>query len=138
MALVQKFIVEDARKASSLLPRHIALLSPDGTPWKGGGSTEIADESITAAKIADGVIPAVPGAATASAQGLVKKASAVTDVASADAAVAAAETVTKAEFDAVVAVANETKKQFNDLLAKMKTAGQMTWVITWLTRATAH
>lgn len=135
MALVQKFIVEDAEKASSLLPQHIALLSPDGTPWEGGGSTEIADGSITAAKIADdavtadkiadGVIPTVPGAATASEQGLVKKASAVTAVASADAAVAAAETVTKAEFDAVVAVANETKKQLNDLLAKMKTAGQM-------------
>lgn len=28
--LVQKFIVEDAGKASSILPQHVALVSPDG------------------------------------------------------------------------------------------------------------
>lgn len=28
--LVQKFIVEDADKASSILPQHVALVSPDG------------------------------------------------------------------------------------------------------------
>ena len=27
--LVQKFIVEDAGKASSILPQHVALVSPD-------------------------------------------------------------------------------------------------------------
>lgn len=30
--LVQKFIVEDAGKASSILPQHVALVSPDGEP----------------------------------------------------------------------------------------------------------
>ena len=30
--LVQKFIVEDAGKASSILPQHVALVSPDGKP----------------------------------------------------------------------------------------------------------
>lgn len=28
--LVQKFIVEDVGKASSILPQHVALVSPDG------------------------------------------------------------------------------------------------------------
>ena len=28
--LVQKFIVEDADKASNILPQHVALVSPDG------------------------------------------------------------------------------------------------------------
>ena len=30
--LVQKFIVEDASKASSILPQHVALVSPDDKP----------------------------------------------------------------------------------------------------------
>ena len=30
MQLVQKFIVEDADKASSILPQHVALVSPEG------------------------------------------------------------------------------------------------------------
>lgn len=30
--LVQKFIVEDADKASNILPQHVALVSPDGKP----------------------------------------------------------------------------------------------------------
>ena len=72
--------------------------------------------------------PTIPGAytlpaATTAALGGVKKAAAVASVASADAASAAAETVTKAEFDMVVAVANETKKQLNALLAAGKAAG---------------
>mgnify|MGYP004550541753 CR=1 FL=1 len=32
MALVQKFIVEDASKASSLLPQHVALVDAEGNP----------------------------------------------------------------------------------------------------------
>lgn len=35
MALVQKFIVEDAEEASSLLPQHIALVDPEGNDWNG-------------------------------------------------------------------------------------------------------
>lgn len=135
-ALVQKFIVEDVKKASSLMPAHIALVNPDGTPWTGGGGSaeitdgsittaKIADDAVTADKIADGVIPTVPGAATTSAQGLVKKASATNAVASADAIAAAGDAPTKAEFDAVVTLCNELKAQVNDLITKAKSAGQM-------------
>lgn len=136
MPLVQKFIVEDVEKASSLMPAHIALVNPDGTPWTGGGGSaeitngsitteKIADDAVTADKIADGVIPTVPGAATTSAQGLVKKASATNAVASADATAAAEDAPTKAEFDAVVTLCNELKAQVNDLITKAKSAGQM-------------
>lgn len=30
--LVQKFIVEDASKASPILPQHVCLVTPDGEP----------------------------------------------------------------------------------------------------------
>ena len=39
--LVQKFIVEDVGKASSILPQHVALVSPDGKPLPKGIRTEI-------------------------------------------------------------------------------------------------
>lgn len=48
---------------------------------------------------------------------------AVEDVASADAVAAATEPPTKAEFDAVVTLANETKAQLNAALAALRTAG---------------
>lgn len=35
MSLVQKFIVEDVEKASSILPQHVALVDPDGNKWTG-------------------------------------------------------------------------------------------------------
>ena len=35
MNLVQKFIVEDVEKASSILPQHVALVDPDGNKWTG-------------------------------------------------------------------------------------------------------
>lgn len=136
MPLVQKFIVEDVEKASSLMPAHIALVNPDGTPWTGGGGSaeitdgsittaKIADDAVTADKIADGVIPTVPGAATTSSQGLVKKASGTTAVASPDAVAAEGAAPTKAEFDAVVTLCNELKTQLNDLITNAKRAGQM-------------
>lgn len=62
-------------------------------------------------------------AATTSAIGGVKKASAVAAVAAADSTAAAADTVTKAEFDKVVAEVNEIKRQFNALIAAGKAAG---------------
>lgn len=101
--MVQKYIVEDAEKASGLLPMHVALVKPDGTPVNldGGGA---------------------PNATTTTA-GLVKKSSGVASVASADATECAGSAPTKAEFDAVVKLANETKKQLNDALAKLKSAG---------------
>lgn len=63
------------------------------------------------------------GTATTSTPGLVKQAAAVADVSAADAAVAAAETVTKAEFDAVVALTNADKATLNALLAACRAAG---------------
>lgn len=87
-------------------------------------TAKIADDAVTAEKIADGVIPVIPGAATTSANGLVKKTSAVNAVASPDATAAAA-APTKEEFDKVVTLANELKAQLNDLIAKNKAAGQM-------------
>lgn len=130
--LVQKFIVEDAASASSILPQHVALVNPDGSPVELGGSAPaagsvtgamIADKAITKAKIADGVIPTIPGAATTTALGLMKKASGVASVASSDSAASAGDAPTKAEFDKVVAEVNETKKQLNALLASLKAAG---------------
>lgn len=105
MSLVQKFIVEDVEKASSLLPQHIVLVNPDGTEFTGGGTA--------------------PGDATTTKAGLVKKASATNAVASADATAAAGDAPTKAEFDAVVTLCNELKAQVNDLITKAKGAGQM-------------
>lgn len=35
--LVQRFVVEDAEKASSLMPQHVALVKPDGTPYLATG-----------------------------------------------------------------------------------------------------
>lgn len=103
-ALVQRMVVEDASKASPLLPQHVALVNPDGTPFTGGGA---------------------PGAATAESAGVVRMAAAVPAVSAADASSAAAETVTKAEFDAVVALANQLKSTVNQLISGATAAGQM-------------
>lgn len=62
--------------------------------------------------------------ATTAVLGGVRKAGATSIVSAADAAQAATETVTKAEFDAVVAVANACKAAVNDLIAKAQAAGQ--------------
>lgn len=62
--------------------------------------------------------------ATTSAIGGVRKAGATSPVSAADAAQAATETVTKAEFDAVVALANACKAAVNDLISKAQAAGQ--------------
>lgn len=128
MALVQKFIVEDAAKASSILPQHVALVNTDGSPVTMGGS--IAANSVDTAKIKDGAVTAAkladdakPKAATTSAAGIVKKASGVAAVASADIAGAAGANPTKEEYAKAVALANETKKQLNALIAALKAAG---------------
>lgn len=101
--LVQKFVVHEGSEASDLMPMHVALVNDDGSDF--GGEA--------------------PGNATTTTAGLVKKSSAVSAVSSANAAAAAGSAPTKAEFDAVVALANECKKQLNDLISKAKTAGQM-------------
>lgn len=55
--------------------------------------------------------------------GGVKKGTAVATVAAADATVSAGAAPTKAEFDAVVAELNETKRQLNTLIGSLRTAG---------------
>lgn len=101
--LVQKYIVHPGSEASSLLPQHVALVNDDGSDFGGGA----------------------PGNATTTTAGLVKKSSAVSAVASADATAATGDAPTKAEFDAAVKLLNECKAQLNDLITKAKTAGQM-------------
>lgn len=102
--LIQKLVVHEGSEASDLMPMHVALVNDDGSDFGGGEA---------------------PGNATTSTAGLVKKASATTAIASPNATAAAAETVTKAEFDAVVTLLNECKAQVNDMISKAKTAGQM-------------
>ena len=102
--LIQKLVVHEGSEASDLMPMHVALVNDDGSDFGGGEA---------------------PGNATTTTAGLVKKSSAVSVVASADATAASGETPTKAEFNAVVTLVNELKTQVNDLITKAKTAGQM-------------
>ena len=102
--LIQKLVVHEGSEASDLMPMHVALVNDDGSDFGGGEA---------------------PGNATTTTAGLVKKSSAVSAVASADAAAAVGDAPTKAEFDAVVTLLNECKAQLNDLISKAKTAGQM-------------
>ncbi len=53
--MVQKYIVEDAKKASPLMPQHIALVDPKGKPVQLGGSAPAAG-SIDAAKLAENAV----------------------------------------------------------------------------------
>lgn len=103
-ALVQMMVVEDPSKASPLLPQRVALVNPDGTTFSGGE---------------------VPGAATTSQAGVVRMASAVAQVSAADAAQAAGDAPTKAEFDAVVALVNSLKATVNQMISAETSAGQM-------------
>lgn len=147
--IVQK---RTAKHKAGPLDAPVALYNPDGTPFKAGGDApttipygalttgaginlerdkgsgvvtlSIRSKGITAGMIADGVIPApyvLPAAGAA--LGGVKKAAAVTNVGAADAKAAAGESPTKAEFDAVVAELNETKRQLNAWLTSARTAG---------------
>ena len=102
--LIQKLVVHEGSEASDLMPMHVALVNDDGSDFGGGEA---------------------PGNATTTTAGLVKKSSAVSVVASANATAAAGDAPTKAEFDAVVTLVNELKTQVNDLITKAKAAGQM-------------
>lgn len=153
--LIQKFVVHEGSEASDLMPMHVALVNDDGSDFGGGGgeaatvdtlggATETGKSLMKAsnAEAARNAIgagtssfsgsyddltnkPTIPTAATTTAAGIVKKSSAVSAVASANATEATGDAPTKAEFDKVVALANELKKQVNDLITKAKTAGQM-------------
>lgn len=66
MNLVQKFIVEDVEKASSILPQHVALVDPDGNKWTGvtpaANVVKPADNTGDNLKTAvDGIIDALVG-----------------------------------------------------------------------------
>lgn len=65
-----------------------------------------------------------PEAATTAKAGVVKMAAALTKVTVADATAAAGEAPTKAEFDALVALANACKAAINGNADKAKSAGQ--------------
>ena len=104
-ALVQRVVVEPDAKPAPLLPMHVSLENPDGTPFAGGGEA--------------------PGEATTSKAGLVRMASAVGQVSEGDAAQAAGDAPTKEEFDAVVALVNSLKAKFNQLISAETSAGQM-------------
>lgn len=67
-----------------------------------------------------------PGNATTATAGVVKMATAVANVAAADAtSTASTETVDPAEFAAAVTLLNECKTKLNALLAAERTAGQL-------------
>lgn len=139
MAILRFKNVEDAPADG----QAVQLVHIDGLP--SGGSTpgdntittamlqdnavtndKIADGTIQAAKLASGVIPAAPGNATTETAGLVKMATAVANVAAADAtSTASAETVNPAEFAAAVTLLNECKTKLNALLAAERAAGQL-------------
>lgn len=87
---------------------------------------KIADGTIKAAKLASGVIPTPPGNASTATAGVVKMATAVANVAAADAqSTASSETVAPSEFSAVVTLLNECKTKLNALLAAERTAVQL-------------
>ena len=56
--MVQKFIVEDVEKASSLMPAHIALVNPDGTPYTGPVAAYVDPSTGTAQQIIGALIAA--------------------------------------------------------------------------------
>lgn len=85
------------------------------------GGDEIADGSITAKKLAEGVLPE---AATADKAGLVKKAAVTSVVAAVDATAAAGDAPTKAEFDAVVTLVNAVKQSLNGVINAQRAADQ--------------
>ena len=139
MAILRFKNVEDAPADG----QAVQLVHIDGLP--SGGSTpgdntittamlqanavtneKIADGTIQAAKLASGVIPTPPGNASTATAGVVKMASAVANVAAADAtSTASSETVSPAEFSAAVTLLNECKTKLNALLAAERTAGQL-------------
>lgn len=60
MQLVQKFIVEDAEKASPLLPQRVALVDPDGQPLAAASFKQAANPgaSPTVAKVVSALVEA--------------------------------------------------------------------------------
>ncbi len=64
MPLVQKFIVEDIDKASSLLPQHIALVNADGSAYTGAVAAHVDPDTGTVKEVIQSLIAAGIMAAT--------------------------------------------------------------------------
>lgn len=56
--LVQKFVVEDASKASPIMPAHIALVYPDGSPVTLPKAAKNLGENPTVAKLVEALVEA--------------------------------------------------------------------------------
>lgn len=105
--LTQTLVITGEKAVPGPLAQRVSLVNPDGTPFGGGKEY---------------VLPA----ATASALGGVKKASAVAEVSAADATSAASsETVDPAEFAALVTLANALKAAVNGTISAITESGAM-------------
>lgn len=56
--LVQKFVVEDASKASPIMPAHVALVHPDGSPVAFPRAAKNPGEKPTVAKLVEALVEA--------------------------------------------------------------------------------
>lgn len=56
--MVQKYIVEDASKASPLMPQHVALVDPDGNPLTVVKKVANVGASPTVAKVVQALVDA--------------------------------------------------------------------------------
>lgn len=106
------------------LPVTPTAANLSGATATGKALMQAADAAAARTAIGAGTPYTLPAAAAAAIGG-VKKGATVAAVATADAAVAAAATPTKAEYDKLVALSNETKKQLNALIVSFKAAGSL-------------
>lgn len=106
---VQTLVVQKAgnkKHKIGPLDAPVSLVNPDGTAFT-GGTDSVAWNDVTGKPA---TFPVTKAAVTAS-------------VKAADAAQAAGDAPTKAEYDALVALANETKRQLNAMITAQRAAG---------------
>lgn len=135
--MVQKFIVEDARKASQLMPQHIALVDPKGKPVELGGGTvgagsidaaKLAASAVETAKIKDGAVTDAKLASDAVGEGNIKNGAVTRAKVKVDALAATKEApglvrqAAKVD-DCADNNADHLKATLNDLLAALRAAG---------------
>lgn len=130
-AIMNAHLVSDAgSNTAEVMQLHIDNM-PEGGGAPGAGSItdtmlaqnavgegNIKDNAVTRAKVKTDTL-----AATTEALGLVKKAATVGTITTADAVAAGAAAPTKAEYDKLVALANDCKKQINALINALNGAG---------------
>lgn len=107
--------------AAGVIPATPTADTLSGATGTGKAVLKAADAAAARTAIGAGTPYTLPAAGTA--LGGVKKGTAVATVAAADATASAGDAPTKAEFDAVVAELNETKRQLNTLIGSLKAAG---------------